>query len=381
MARIIIGSWMVRYPLGGNLSWTLQWLVGFQRLGHEVFLVEKSGYPDSCFDPEKGVMSDDCTYGLEVVHTLFARFGLQDSWCYADAQQRYHGMTRVDIESKFRSADVFVDMGTHGAWLNEAAHTGVKVFVDLEPGFRQIKMEKSFAGGEAFSGYDYYYTNGANIGTPHSTAPTGGKKWHHLINPVVVNLFPLERARPDAPFTTIMNWQAHEVVELKGKTYGQKDVEFEKFISLPCLTSAALEIAVAGGNVPEKRLKDFGWRLRNAHEVTTTYDSYRQYIRDSRGEFSVCKNVFVSTNSGWFSDRSAAYLASGRPVVLQDTGFSEHFPCGSGLFAVRTVEEAAAAIDTICHDYEAQSDAARQIAGRHLDAEIVLARFLNELGL
>ena len=115
MARIVVGVWMVRYPLGGNLSWALQWLVGFQRLGHDVYMVEKAGYSNACFDPSQGVMTDDCTYGTRAVASLLGRFGLEHRWCYVDGTGRYHGVPRPEIERVFRSADLFLDVGTHGA--------------------------------------------------------------------------------------------------------------------------------------------------------------------------------------------------------------------------------------------------------------------------
>src|SRR5262249_28266201 len=167
----------------------------------------------------------------------------------------------------------------------------------------------------------------------------------------------------------------------RGRSFGQKDVEFEKFVSLPARSSALLEIAVSGRNTPWQRLKESGWRVRNAHEVTATYDSFVSYIRASRGEFSVAKNVFVATSSGWFSDRSAIYLAMGRPVVLEDTGFGGHLPCGRGLFAVRSVEEAVAALEEITANHETHSCGAREVALEYLDAPVVLGRFLNELGV
>ena len=141
-----------------------------------------------------------------------------------------------------------------------------------------------------------------------------------------------------------------------------------------------MEVAAAG-NVPVDRLRKAGWRVRNAPAVTKSFDSYTKYIASSLGEFSVCKNVFVATNSGWFSDRSAAYLASGRPVVMQDTGFRDHLPVGEGLFAVATAEEAIAAINEIKHNFSHHSKRARAIAEEHLDARKVLGAFLRELGI
>ncbi len=381
MARIILGSYMVRYPLGGMLSWPLQWLVGLARLGHDVFFVEKSGYADSCYDPVQDVMSDDCAYGVATVNALLARFDLHDKWCFADAAGRYHGLSRQRIADVFNSADLFIDMGTHGSWLDEARRSGLRVLIDAEPAYTQMKMEKRLALGETLACYDHYYTVGCNIGTARSSAPAAGRRWRHIFNPVVMELFRAEPLKPGAAFTTVMNWQAHEPLEFCGRTYGQKDVEFARFIDLPTLVRAPLEVAVSGRNVPVRKLRECGWQIRDAHEVTVSVDSFSQYIRNSMGEFSVCKNVFSATNSGWFSDRSAAYLASWRPVVVQDTGFGEELPCGAGLFACRTVAEAAAAIDTVCSDYERHSQSARAIACEYLDAPKVLGAFLRELGI
>src|SRR5687767_1861004 len=180
---------MVRYPLGGNLSWTLQWLLGFHRLGHDVYLVEKSGYSDSCFDPAQGVMSDDCSYGTTVVHELLARFDLGERWCYVDVQDRYHGLSRQRVAEIFRSADLFVDIGSHGTWLAEAADAKLRLLVDGEPGATQMKWEKKLAAGGTLPKYDHYFSNGANLGTACSTAPTAGLNWRPLFNPVVMGLF------------------------------------------------------------------------------------------------------------------------------------------------------------------------------------------------
>lgn len=381
MARVILGSYMVRYPLGGMLSNVLQWIVGFQRLGHDVHFVEKWGYPNSCYDPVRDVMSDDCTYGTKAVADLLGRFGLGDRWCYVDASGSYHGIPRDRIEAQFGSADLFVDMGTHGAWSDEATASGLRVLVDGEPGFTQMKMEMAMASGEPLPRYDRFYSVGANIGTDRSSAPAAGRRWHHVFHPVVLDLFPARPAGPGGSFTTVMNWRSHEPIEFRGRTYGQKDVEFRRFMQLPGLAEGPLEVAVSGTDVPTEELVASGWRVRNAHEVTMSFDAFRLYVQASKAEFGVCKQVFVATNSGWFSDRSAAYLAGGKPVVLQDSGFSAHLPCGQGLFAVDTAEEAAAAIDEINGDYERHSKWAHEIAEEHLSAPRVLGRFLDEIGI
>jgi hypothetical protein len=308
------------------------------------------------------------------------RYGLGERWCYVDARGGYHGLAQQQIMNVLRSADLFLDIGSHGTWLAEAAEARLRVLVDGEPGATQMKWEKKLAAGETLPTYDYYFSNGANIGTARSTAPTAGRMWRPLFNPVVVDLFDTPPAPANAPFTTVMNWQAHAPLEFSGTIYGQKAVEFEKFILLPRLCTMPLEVAVSG-KAPAQEMLACGWRLKSGREVTMTFDSYRQYIADSRGEFSVCKNVYVATHSGWFSDRSAAYLASGRPVVLQATGFEAHLPCGRGLFAAGTVEEAAAALEEIGSDYDRHARWAREVAREHLDTRSVLGRLLDELGV
>jgi hypothetical protein len=177
-----------------------------------------------------------------------------------------------------------------------------------------------------------------------------------------------------------MNWQSHDPIHYNGVTYGQKDMEFHKFISLPLEVNSPLEVAVSG-KAPVELLTKNRWSIKNGHEVTLSFDSFRNYISASRGEFSVCKNVFIRNATGWFSDKSGAYLASGRPVVLQDTGFSKHLPVGEGLFAVNTLREAKEALNEIDTNYDRHSKAARQIANEFLEAKKVMKAFLYELGL
>jgi hypothetical protein len=382
MARVIIGSYLVRLPIGGYMSWMLQWLLGFKRLGHEVYFVEKSGWSRSCLDPVTWTASDDCTQGLSRIQSFFSRFGLQDQWCFVDADGKYHGMSRNQIEAVFRTADVFIDHMRGCEWRTEASGAKVRVMVDGEPAYTQMQMEKNRKGDPGrMDEYDYFFTVGLNVGTHACMVPTAGRQWHPIVDPVVPDLFPVTVAGKTAAFTTVMSWQAHDPIEFEGIEYGQKDTEFPKFMDLPSQTKASLELAIAGRDVPVGDLEKKGWRLRNAPEVTISFDAWCDYIRRSRGEFSVAKNVFVATNSGFFSDRSAVYLACGRPVVMQETGFSDHLPCGRGLFAVRDVQEAASAIHEIEGNYEKHSKWARELACEYLSTDKVLTRLLSEIGL
>jgi hypothetical protein len=381
MATIVLGSYMVRYPLGGMASWVLQYLVGLDRLGHEVWFVEKADGPDACFDPTTGTMGDDASYGVEQISDLLDRVGLRGRLCFVDVADQYHGVCRRTIDGVFEDADLFIDMGTHGAWLTEARGAGQRVLLDGEPGFTQIKLQRRVAAGEPLPCYDRWFTTGRNVGTEGNRVPTLGLQWEHVWHPVATELFAHTRPVPGgAPFTTVMNWRSHAEVELAGVTYGHKDLEFPRFESLPAHTSAPLEIAVAGP-APRRHLEDLGWHVRHGHDVSRSFDDFAAYIEQSAAEFGVCKNAFVALDTGWFSDRSAAYLASGRPVILQDTGFGDHLPTGEGLFAVRTVDESVAAIEAITDDWSRHSEAAAKIAYQFLDASVVLRGFLETLGI
>jgi hypothetical protein len=377
VARVALGVWAVRYPLGGILSWNLQWAVGTKALGHEVILVEKAGWADSCFDPIRGVMTDDCRYGAGVVAELLDRHGLGDSWCYVDAEERYHGMSRPEVEHFLDNADAFVDIGSHGAWLDEAGAATTSVLVDGEPGYRQVKMLQGYEPGD----YDLWFTVGQSLATGSSTAPDAGRRWRGVHDPVVCALFDPVDPPAGAPLTTIMSWAAHEELVHEDLVLGQRDVGFRRFIGLPSMIDHPIELAVGGADVPREELAGHGWLLEDAPRVTRSFETFQAYLAGSAGEFVVPKDVFVSLRTGCFSDRSAAYLASGRPVVMQDTGFSEHLPCGEGLFAVNTPEEAADAIAAIDAEPDRHRRRAREIAEEYLDAAKVLRAFYAEIGI
>ncbi len=381
MARIVLSSCVFRYPMGGMVGWLLQYLIGLQRLGHDVTYVEEARGPGYCFDPTREQWSDDCSNGIRTVTEQWARFGVGERWHVADIEGPRHGLPQERVEAAFDSADLFIDMAGGHSWFSDAERARLRVCIDCEPGFTQMKMATCLEEGKPLPSYDFYYTSGRNIGTQNSWLPTAGKQWRPLAVPVVPDLFPLTPVSPGAPFTTVMTWKSFRPRVYQGQSYGHKDLEFATFESLPRRTSVPLEVAVSGKHVPWDGLARAGWRVRNANEVTTSFESYADYIRRSKGEFSVAKHCFVATQSGWFGDRAAMYLASGRPVVMEDTGWAKHLPSGEGLFAVRTVEEAAAAIEEIERDYARHSRRARELALELFDAGKVLGRFLDELGV
>ena len=379
MARIIVSGYVVRLPLGGYHSWILQWLLGFKRLGHDVWFVEKAGWSKSCVDPLTWKASDDCSPGITAWHALLSRFGLGDRWCFVDAAGTYHGTSRAEIESVFKSADLFVDHLRDCEWSEEAQWAGHRAFIDGEPGMTQVRMMRQAELGQQTPAFDSYFSVGLNVGTPRSTVPTVNRTWQPICDPVVLDLFEMGPPPPDAPFTTVMSWKAHPDFEYEGQTYGSKYLEFPTIRHLPSRTAVPLELAVSG-LMPIAELKAAGWRVRDSVEASRTFDQWRDYIGRSRGELTICKNYFVAMNTGFFSDRSAAYLAAGRPVILQDTGFSAHLPVGEGLFAFRNAGDAVAALEAVETDYRRHSRAAREIAHEYLAAEKILGGFLETIG-
>jgi hypothetical protein len=368
MARVVFASYFFRYPLGGMVSWALQYLLGIQSSGHEVCLVERADYPDAFYCPDQRVMTNDPSTGLRKLKLVLERFEL-DKWRLVDYFGRGYGMSDLQFSEFFRSADLLIDGGNHGAWLPFVKDGQKTVLIDGEPGYTQIRWEN---GQSNALDVDMYFTNGMLLGTPGSRAPTAGKSWRPLFNPVMPSFFTAQVPRDGSTWTTIMNWQSHGTVEYAGKVYGQKDLEFPRILDLPARAPVLLSVGVSG-EAPFERLTNAGWIVQDAQQITQTIEGYKSHIYGSRGELSVCKNVFVALRTGWFSDRSAAFLASGRPVILQDTGFSEVLPTGEGLFGFQCIDEALTALDAIESDYTRHSLIAREIAQDYLAADKVMA--------
>jgi hypothetical protein len=264
-------------------------------------------------------------------------------------------------------------------WLDVFAECRRRIFIDTDPGFTQFGMSPEVRSSDAYASpmdFHEHYSFGTRIGRPDCPIPTHGLTWKPLRPPVSLDLVSV-RSTPEAEcFTTVMAWSPRKPVVYDGVEYGMKDIEFWRIADLPMRARGCLEIAL-GGPAPYEAIRAAGWRLAPAAEVTATPWSYLDYIGQSRGEFSVAVNLEVKTQSGWFSDRTAAYLASGKPAVVQDTGFSEDLPCGEGLFAFRTVDDAAAALEEIERDYARHCRAARKIAEAHFDARRLIGRIVG----
>jgi hypothetical protein len=378
MARLaIVGGYLAGHPVGGHVLSILHWLAGLRSLGYDVVFAEHHGWPNACWNPETRTLSDDPAYGLEELDAHAKRLGLR-GWCFVDAGGQYYGLTRDEMVAACRQADVLIGLWTV-TWLEEFRECRRRIFIDTDPGFTQFGMAADVRASLAFASpmdFHEHFSYGSRIGRPDCPIPTHGLDWKPARPPVALDLLPAQFTPDAACFTTVMSWSPRKPIVYDGVEYGLKDIEFWRIADLPSRVSPCLEIAL-GGNAPYDAITAAGWRLADAAAVTATPWTYRDYIAQSRGEFSVAVNLEVKTRSGWFSDRTAAYLASGKPVVVQDTGFSEDLPCGEGLFAFRTLDDAVRAIEEIGRDYRGHCLAARRVAEAHLDARLVIGRILG----
>ncbi len=371
--KIVCSGYLVRHPLGG-LSWHhFQYLLGFRRLGHEVTFFEDYGWSNSCYDPARNIMTPDPSYGIAHVLTLLQPHGLADHWCYLAEDGTAHGMPREHLAQLCRECDVYFTLSNVN-WIPELEQCRRRVLVDTDPVLTQIGAHGF---GKPFSWYDVLCTYGENVHQPGCSMPTGGEYWLPTRQPVVLDLWPVEAGDPAAPFTSVMNWSSVGEYEYEGRVYGEKPREFAPFFSLPHDTGEPMELALNAPPEVRERLTQGGWRLADPLEVTRTPWTYQEYVKASRAEFAVARHSYVSTQCGWFSDRSSAYLAMGRPVILQDTGFSSFLPSGAGLLPYRTRDEALGAIRQLRVDYEAHCLAARAVAEEYFDARRVLTDLLE----
>jgi hypothetical protein len=387
--RVAVTGLVATYPVGG-VAWDyLQYLQGFDALGCDVWYLEDTG--QWVYDPVAQTFTADASHGARYLAEAVARVlpGRTDRWAVRDAGGRHHGLDEAAVARRCAATDLFLNV-SGACWLREPYRSArVKAYVDTDPGYSQARIAAVAAGtadaDTAFSvdlirRHDVFFTLAEHIGAADCLIPTCGLPWRPTRQPVVLANWPVTVPAGGA-FTTVMSWKIEPsppVVD--GRHYGGKDVEFLRFLDLPSRTRATLEVAVAGA-APRDRIAAAGWRLVDAHAVSATMEGYRRYIQGSRGELSVAKNAYVAMRSGWFSTRSASYLASGRPVVVQDTGFPAHVPVGPGLHAFATIDEAVAALAAVEADWPRAAEHARALAESAFAAERVCERLLRDAGL
>jgi hypothetical protein len=381
--RIICLGYIVRCPLGGMAWHHLQYILGLNRLGHDVFFVEDSGDSTwACYDPDRQTNGPDPGYGLRFIAELFDRFGLGDRWIYHDALGgRRYGSYAARLMEICQSADLLLNLSGSNLLRPWGEAVAERVYVDTDPGFTQVQHLTDAKRRQRAEQHTTFLTFGENICRPSCSVPDDGLPWQPTRQPVVLDCWEVAPPSPNGPLTTIMQWDntlQSVPREYAGRRYGRKAVSFMPFLHLPRQSGHVFELALSGADVlTREQLRSAGWSLRDPLEPTLNIWTYQNYIRGSKAEFSVAKEGYVTSGSGWFSERSSAYLASGRPVIVQDTGFSTWLGTGEGVLAFRSPEEAFEMLEELNANYALHCRRARELAVEFFDSRAVLQRLLD----
>jgi hypothetical protein len=379
--RIVVAGSVAQRPGNGGHTWVfLQLLLGFRKLGWEVLFLDRLE-PEMCVDSRGRPAPPERAVNISYLDRVFRAFDLGDRYSIFGGENPV-GLGRDQVLEEVAQAGLL--MNVNGFFDDDEVleRAATRVYFDIDPGFAH--MWRALGLHDAFQGHDLYVTVGENIGAPECTIPTGGIDWITTPQPVVLDHWPAQSGRGRA-ITSVGSWRGpFGPIEFEGVTYGLRVHEFRKFVDLPNRVSEPLEVALdidQADTADVELLRSAGWTLIDPHEVAADPWRYRSYVQGSKGELMIAKNLYVKSRSGWFSDRSICYLASGRPVLAQDTGFSRHYPVGKGLLAFSTTDEARASIEAIAADYPAHSRAARRLAEEHFDSDRVLGRLLAVVGV
>jgi hypothetical protein len=378
--RAVVFGLMFDLPYAGIVAQFLHYLLGMRRLNWDVWYVEDSlSWP---YDPASRTDAAHPDAAIARVARELDRHGFGERWVYRCAipEVTCFGASREMLDELYRTADLALNVTGAQEIRDEHASLSHLVYVQSDPFALQVDIENGNRwAAEQLSRHCAHFTFGELVGTPQCDLPTGGVRWRPTRQPVALELWPVQP--PGGRFTTVTTWRNDAKPRVwRGEEYHwTKDREFLALVDLPRHTTATLELAIDGRPPEASLLEERGWQLVEGVGLETELGAYRDYVVGSRGEFTVARDQYVRPRTGWFSDRSACYLAAGRPVVAQDTGFGEVLPTGEGLFAFRDVDDAASALDEIEADPERHRAAARRIAEEHFAAEKVLARLLADV--
>lgn len=384
MRTLIISGALANKPLNGGNAWSrLSWVLGFRRLGFDVVFVEQID-PGVCVDAKGSAVPFETSANLEYFRETMRRFGLADrSSLICDGGRRVYGLPLSRLRDSARESCLLFNLSGHLTQPEILDAAPCRVYYDDDPGYTQF-WHASGDSAPRLQHHHFYFTLGRNIGTHGCSIPTGDIPWRHTRPPVTLEDWPAVESPTFDRFTTVASWRgAYAPVTFAGHTYGLKAHEFRKVMALPRATQHPFEIALQihpGDHKDRNALRTAGWTIVDPCQATHSPEAFRRYVQDSGAEFSVAQGIYVETRSGWFSDRTVRYLASGRPALIQDTGLSGHYPIGEGLLTFRSLEEAAEAAQRIVRDYALHCRAARSIAAAHFDASAVLGELLDQVG-
>jgi len=384
--KIVVLGAMSKMPVAGIVFITMQYLIGFKRLGYDVYYVEAHARTPSMF--MKRAEDDSSALAAAFISDIMQLFDMRDRWAFhaLHSDGRCYGLSEDQLRELYGSAELIFNLHGGTEPLPEHSATGRLVYLGTDPVEVEVELYHNLQKTIDFmEPHCAFFTWGENYGNPDCRVPVSDR-FHFLPTrqPVVLDFWrPYGNGEAHA-FTTIANWeQPWRDISFQGEVYyWSKHFEFLRFLDLPNLTNQQFELALSSCDEDDQHmLESNGWKIRPALSFSTDVDAYRKYILASRGEFTVAKDQNVRLRSGWFSDRSAAYLAAGRPVITQETGFSNILPTGRGLFAFSSMEEIVEAVNTINSDYDHHRRGASAIAQEYFNYEVVLPRLLADIGI
>jgi hypothetical protein len=381
--RVVVLHFVGQMPLAGIAWQAIHYLAGLERLGFEVWYVEDHGA--NPYDPRQDSVVMDCAYNVEYLARVMAAHGFAGRWAYWDAiNDVWHGLAKERVLSLYRDSDALLNLCGATRLREEHMRCPVRAMIDTDPVYEQIKYAEADRAARAYlDAHTHFFTYGENVGGPGWIVPLCGIPWRATRPPVVLDLWQ-EGQGPGGSWTTIATWENKgKNIAFAGETYlWSKHGNFLRFLDVPKGASAAFELALlspAPGIVDQ--VESAGWRVIDPRPLSSAMGSYAGFIGASRGEFTVAKDIYVRPMSGWFSDRSVCYLASGRPVVTMKTGWSRFYPSGDGLIEY---DDRAGALDALARieaDYAHHARAARAAAVEHFGSGPVLGKLVAEIGL
>lgn len=366
--RIVVAGTFSDVAGQAGASWSvMQYVQGLRDLGHDVWLLEQVG---SLNGLTRRRFRRAC-----------AEFGLAGSAGLIGADPHLSaGLPPRDIASLCGSADLLINLSGVLRRPDLLDRFRTRVYLDLDPAFNQLWHHSGIDRG--FGEHTHHFTVGLGLGDRPSRVPTCGYRWQPTLPPVVLKSWPEYSRAPAGPITTVGNWRSYGSIEAEGTFYGQKAHSIRPLAPLAARSGEDLVLALAidaGDRADEQILRTAGWTLVDPRRVAGTSTAYRRFIGSSKAELGFAKAGYVTAACGWFSDRSACYLASGRPVIAQDTGLAGHLPLGEGLLTFRSAQDALGAIEQLNASYDRHARAARQLAETLLDARLVLPRLLDRV--
>jgi hypothetical protein len=375
--RIILAGCIGRFPLAGHAWVTNQYLLGLRTLGHDVYYLEDSGEESWVYEWSREEMTNDINYPANFIARTLDAIGMEGRWIYRTSHHSA-GMSLDELRDLCQAADLLLIRGAPiTAWRDEYSAPRRRAFIDVDPLFTQVKAIQGDPHLiETLDRCEHVFTIAQRIGKADCTIPLLKRHWHVTVSPVFLPAWRVATHEPVYPFTTVMQWDSYDSVHYGGVAYGNKSHEFPRFTALPRQSQAEFYIAMTGR--PPDHLDVRGWRILDGTVVSSTLEDYQAFIQQSLAEFSVAKQGYVISRGGWFSDRSVCYLASGRPVIVQDTGLRDWLPVCHGVLSFQTVSEAVNAVNDIQQQYETHRLAARRIAEEYFSTERVLPAFVQQ---